>query len=166
MQPSLRQLFLRPGELFVCREPSIVTTILGSCVAVTLYNSRLKMGAMCHALLADPGAKKTSKDEPPQTNKYVSLVIPAMLGMFCSYGISLEEIEVKLFGGANILNNEEESFSECGIGTVNVRRAQSLLAQCNLRVIRKHVGGFCGRKLIFDTGTGEVLLKQIPRQKK
>lgn len=161
-QPAqLRELFLRPGELFVCCEPSLVTTVLGSCVAVTMFNARLKIGAICHALLADPRKTASNEVENAEPFKYVSLAIPAMLEMFRSLGISLQETEVKLFGGANVLMNSRESVRDQGIGAINVLRAKTLLQECNLRVSRAHVGGERGRKLIFNTATGEVLLKQL-----
>ena len=161
--PQMRAIFLRPGELFVCCEPSLVTTVLGSCVAVTMFNPRLRVGAICHALLADPRKSAAQTQENPEPFKYVSLAIPAMLEMFRSLGIHLEETEVKLFGGANVLMNSRESLPEQGIGAVNVHRAQTLLQESHLRVSRTHVGGVRGRKLIFNTATGEVLLKQLSK---
>ncbi len=161
--PKPRELFLRPGELFFCCEPSLVTTVLGSCVAVTLFNPRLRAGAICHALLADPGKSAVAPKDHPEPFKYVSLAIPAMLEMFRSLGVRVEETEVKLFGGANVLMNSREAWPEQGIGAVNVQRAQKLLIASNLRVSRSHVGGVLGRKLIFNTATGEVLLKQLSR---
>jgi chemotaxis protein CheD len=132
-------------------------------VAVTLFNARLRVGAICHALLADPGKSAHPSKNHPEPFKYVSLAIPAMLDIFRSRGIGLEETEVKLFGGANVLMNSRESWPEQGIGAVNVQRAKKLLLESNLRVSRTHVGGVVGRKLIFNTATGEVMLKQLSK---
>ena len=159
--PNLRQLFLRPGELFICREPSQVTTLLGSCVAVTMFSSRMKIGAICHALLPYPGASEPRPGPPPAPYKYVSLAIPAMLEVFRSHAVAPEEIEVKLFGGANVLVSLGEGGAAKTIGAFNIQLARQLLLTSNLRVKRCHVGGEVGRKLLFNTDTGEVLLKQF-----
>lgn len=158
---ELRPIFLYPGEMFACFEPSLVTTVLGSCVAVTMHNPRLKLGAICHAQLAAPALHEKKGKDHPQAFKYVSLAIPAMIEVFQSHGISLEAIEVKLFGGANVLNLGEKPCVVNDIGANNIHRAQKVLQESCLPISRSHVGGTRGRKLIFNTLTGEVLLKQI-----
>ena len=157
----MRPIFLYPGEMFACFEPSLVTTVLGSCVAVTMHNQRLKLGAICHAQLAAPGAHEETGKNHPQPFKFVSLAIPAMIEIFHSHGIPLESIEVKLFGGANVLNLGEKPCAVNDIGANNIHRAQKVLQESRLPISRSHVGGVRGRKLIFNTLTGEVLLKQI-----
>ena len=164
--PNLRQLFLRPGELFICREPSQVTTLLGSCVAVTMFSPRMKIGAICHALLPYPAAGAPHQRPPPSPYKYVSLAIPAMLDIFRIHDVAAPEIEVKLFGGANVLASLGEGGSEKTIGAFNIQLARQLLLELNLRVKRCHVGGEVGRKLLFNTDTGEVLLKQFSHHAK
>ena len=159
--PRLQQLFLKPGELFVCREPSVVTTLLGSCVSVTMFHPRLKLGAICHALLPKPGGAEHNPQAPNDPFKYVSLVIPAMREIFLLHHVLPEDIEVKLFGGAAVLIPGQGDGSDRSIGTANVRHARMLLDAANLRIKRAHVGGVLGRKLLFNTLTGDVLLKQL-----
>jgi chemotaxis receptor (MCP) glutamine deamidase CheD len=55
-------LFLKPGEVCISREPAVVTTILGSCIAVTMFNERLKIGGICHALLPKHPPSKRWKE--------------------------------------------------------------------------------------------------------
>lgn len=155
--------YLRPGDLFLGTEPSLVTTVLGSCVAVTMFNARLRMGGICHALLADPLKEGAPDGEFHGPYKYVSDAIQAMIDGFFRLGIHPAEIEVKLFGGANALSAGAGAGADGSVGQMNVRRARELLEQANLRPCKDHVGGLCGRKIVFDTFTGVVLLKRLPR---
>lgn len=45
------QVYLKPGELYIAQEPTIILTILGSCIGATFWNRRLGVGALCHAML-------------------------------------------------------------------------------------------------------------------
>lgn len=154
--PTLSSVCLKPGNLFIGTEPSEVMTLLGSCVSVTMFNPRLRLAAICHAMLADPDLAGTEEEEP---YKYVSLVVPVMAQKFLCKGIRPEETEVKLFGGANVFGFRNEKRHGRGIGVANIHRAKEILKQFNLNISRAHVGGYIGRKLIFNTVTGVVWLK-------
>jgi chemotaxis receptor (MCP) glutamine deamidase CheD len=45
------KVFLKPGELYIGKEPAVVSNILGSCVSITMFSERLGAGGICHALL-------------------------------------------------------------------------------------------------------------------
>lgn len=154
--PKICSVCLKPGKLFIGSEPREVVTVLGSCVSVTMFNPRLKLAAICHAMLADPDITRGEQEEP---YKYVSLVVPAMVEKFRRLGIDPEETEVKLFGGANVFGFKNEKKHGRGIGIANIQRSKELLKQFDLRIARSHVGGYIGRKLIFNTATGIVWLK-------
>lgn len=157
--PTLHSVCLKPGNLYISSEPSEVTTLLGSCVAVTMFSPRLKLAAICHAMLADPDIAIQSGVPAEDPYKYVSLVIPTMVEKFRCNGIAPHETEVKLFGGANVFGFSNERKFGRGIGLANIRRSKELLRQFDLRIARAHVGGYIGRKLIFNTVTGVVWLK-------
>ena len=65
----LAPLRLKPGELLICREPHEVTTVLGSCVSITMFNARLGLAAICHAMLPSPGPQVRAEDSPPKQFK-------------------------------------------------------------------------------------------------
>ena len=48
---GLPHVYLKPGELFLSREPAIVSTVLGSCVSITFFEPAASLGAMCHVML-------------------------------------------------------------------------------------------------------------------
>lgn len=148
------RVFLKPGEVFIAREPTIISTILGSCVSVTMFNPRLKAGAMCHALLP-----KNSGISETEGSRFVDYAIPHMVRGLERFGIGRQEIEVKLFGGSDVLNFGGREVAT--VGTQNVAKALEILEQERLPLMVMDVRGTQGRKLFFRTYTGEVFLKRI-----
>ncbi len=148
-------IYLKPGEMHVSSKPSVVTTVLGSCVAITLHCRRIGAGAICHALLpyGDCGSEGL---------KYVNCSIQLMIRRLAKYGTKQSEIEAKLFGGSDILSLMEGSARKT-IGRQNIEMAQEILKTEGIHLIASNVGGTRGRKLFFYTHTGEVLLKHHRR---
>lgn len=153
--PLLESVYLKPGELVVAERPALVSTVLGSCVAVTLFNPRLGVGAICHAMLPLAAGRDGFK--------YVDSSLLHMLAHFERLGVSKRELTVKLFGGADMF----ESGLPAGGGSVgrqNIQAATALLRQEGLPVVAADTGGRQGRKLLFYSHTGEVLLKRLGQQ--
>ena len=152
---------LKPSELLVSRDPYEVTTVLGSCVAVTMFSLRFGLAAICHAMLPAPGQGRCDGVRSKDPFKFVAIVVPAMVEAFRRAGLKAAEIEVKIFGGANLMNRHEGRPCPQCVGPANVRMASLLLQQEHLQIRAANVGGYCGRKIVFNTHTGEVLHKHL-----
>ncbi|HBZ36063.1 MAG TPA: chemotaxis protein CheD [Rikenellaceae bacterium] len=148
------KVFLKPGEIYISDIPTVVSTILGSCVAITMYNKRLGVGGICHAML--PNSPYEKEDS---TFRYVDRSIPYMLKKFEEYGIEKNEMELKLLGGADVINRINENTSS--IGQKNIEIAMNIIKKERLILMLSDVGGKQGRKIHFYTKTGEILLKRI-----
>ena len=152
-------LFLKPGEFVLSDHPMVVTTLLGSCVAVTMFNPRLQLGAICHALL--PACRKDlpcSQGEP-EAGRFVECAIRLMLEGFTARGVLKGEIEAKLFGGSQMFGQVDGRLPS--VGRQNMEKALGMLESERVRLITKDLGGMRGRKIIFHTHTGEVFLKRL-----
>jgi chemotaxis protein CheD len=157
-----QRIYLKPGELCVCREPAMVTTILGSCVSVTMLNHRKKVAAICHAV--QPVCRQQFLGCPDICDdrfRYVSCVIPEMVNRMNMLGVQSVELETKLFGGSAMIGKRSFNEKRNAVGNQNIEAALSAMAYYGIRLHTVEVGGKLGRKLIFDTGSGEVLLKRI-----
>ena len=149
--------FLKPGQMVVSSVPLLVTTLLGSCVAVTMFIPRLQLGAICHAQLPSCG-KKACNHQHPDAGKYVDCAIMAMLEQLEAKGAERREIEAKLFGGSDMFDAYSRGRS---VGRQNMEMAAGMLERESVRVVREDLGGGRGRKIVFHTHTGEVLLKRL-----
>jgi len=151
-------LFLKPGEMVVNDGPLVVSTLLGSCVAVTMFARRLRLGAICHSLLPNCRNAEPCRHEPEEAGKYVECAVRRMLGTLLSRGVVREEIEVKVFGGSDMF---ETTGTGQTIGRQNIDKALAMVACESLKLVKKDLGGTRGRKLIFHCHTGEVFIRRL-----
>ena len=148
------RVFLKPGDLYVSDIPTMVSTILGSCVALTVFNKRLKIGGICHAMLPkSPYAKEY------YVFRYVDSSIFYMLSKFETLGIRKDEMEIKLLGGADVIDRMNDETAS--IGQKNIAIALEIIRNESLQLTVTDVGGKMGRKVHFYTHTGKILLKRI-----
>ena len=155
--------YLRPGELHIGDHPGIVTTVLGSCVSVTMFNRRREIGAICHGLMPERTEMRHSGRDDGDGFKYVDYSIKYMIEYFRSFGIGPSEIEVKLFGGADMFPAGEGDQKYLSVGKKNVMAALSTLKREGMAVHSRDIGGTQGRKLHFYLHTGDVFLKKLKR---
>jgi chemotaxis protein CheD len=80
-----------------------------------------------------------------------------MLEQFHSYGIQDREIEVKLFGGANVFQTKDTTNT---VGSQNIEMAMQFIQQYHLNLVSKHIGGKSGITIYFHSHTGKVFLKK------
>ena len=152
----LEKIYLKPGELVVTQEPVMVTTVLGSCVSVTMYHSGTRTASICHGMLPSGGVSDSFK--------YVDTSIHCMIKFFKKLKIAREEIEVKLFGGADMFSGGGPSVSNLTVGRQNIITATRCLEEYGLAIAASDVGGKSGRKLIFKTDSGIVFIKKMSGQ--
>lgn len=150
-------------------KPSLVWTVLGSCLAICFHNERLKIGAIVHAQLPERKVShlkchekcpvKCLNDGPDDSPyKYVECSIRNVLDIFKKEGISANEIDIKLFGGASLIGIDSHIKS---VGLQNIEKAFSVIEEHRLKVVSENIGGEQGRKIFFLTDTGEVYLKKL-----
>ena len=148
-------IYLHPGQMCFCDRPSRVETVLGSCVAVTMWNPRLCIGCICHAVLP---RNRGSGDDPL---KYVDSSIQSMLQVLDRNASRRHDLEVKVFGGASMRRPVANHKS---VGSQNVDVALALLRDEGFALRTSDTGGTSGRKLLFYSATGEVYVKRIPME--
>jgi chemotaxis protein CheD len=94
----------------------------------------------------------------------VDFCIRYLAGQFDSLGASRHEVEVKLFGGADVLPVANNRRDRPTVGALNCRTATEVLAEEGFKVTASDLGGVRGRRIHFNTGTGEVLLVRLGSQ--
>jgi chemotaxis protein CheD len=144
------------GELHVATEPTVISTILGSCVSVCLFDPVRKVGGMNHMLL--PGSPDMK--EFNESARYGINAMELLINGLLKIGASRSNLRAKVFGGGHIFNvaGVTEIFTP---GKDNTTFAFSFLEDEDLPVESYNVGGSFGRKIYFESDTGEVLMKRI-----
>lgn len=165
-QQDLPLVTLHPGELFVAREPTIITTILGSCVSVCLHCPTNNIGAMCHGVL--PTHNKKYRDNK-KSFRFVESSVNYMIDVLTMSGTlsPTSNLVAKIFGGANVLPQIPKTNSQTdSIGSQNIEIARQVLAKRNISLAVEKVGGSEGCKIFFYSHTGEVYHKHLSRTTK
>lgn len=144
----MKQFYLLPGEWAFSSEPTIISTILGSCVAVALYDYKLKFGALNHYLLPE-----VMPDEKPSA-RYGAVAMPAIIDAMLDHGSNKKSLQAKVYGGGNVLSGVEIGV---GIGVLNVEFAIRYLEKSKIPILEKNVGGKQSRKIMLNTSTFDVM---------
>jgi len=147
MEEEINKHYLYPSALFAEKERYFVDTILGSCVAVCLFDKVKEIGGINHYML--PLWNGSGLASPKFGNIATEKLIEKML----KNGATKENMVAKVFGGANQMD------STMNIGQRNVDIAKEVLAQHNIKIIAENTSGAVGRKLRYDSGTGQVMMK-------
>lgn len=162
LETDLPLVYLKPGEMFFGDEPTVVSTLLGSCVSVTMFHRKQRIGAICHCQLPiNRNAHDNCPSQCMEGFRYVECAIRQMAKLFRDRKIPPREIEVKVFGGADMFRPAKGSRRSKTVGVQNLEAAAKVLQEQRLRVFVSDVGGRRGRKIVFYTDTGEVLLKRL-----
>jgi len=158
---QLPVLYLKAGEIQVTDKPSVIITVLGSCLSITMHCRRLGIGGICHGLMPACGRATQCSGSCSGSFKYVDCSIHSMIKMFEQLGSRRSEIEVKCFGGAELFYRNVETRGAISVGRQNIQMARQILKQEGLTLIAMDTGGNGGRKVLFYPHTGEVFLKRL-----
>jgi chemotaxis protein CheD len=158
---ALPDVNLQPGELYVARSPAILRTILGSCVGVTFWSARLGAGALCHGVYPRCPQALPAGFSLEDGHRYVDFSIRYLAQQFDALGARRHEVQVKVFGGADVLPVNHGARYKLSVGALNCQAAIDVLEQEGFVVIASDMGGVRGRRIHFHTGTGEVLVYRL-----
>jgi chemotaxis protein CheD len=148
----VNDVYLTPGGLYASAAPCTISTLLGSCVGVTLWCRRAQAGAMNHYLLP----RHVGRGE--RSARHGDTAMTMLLARMEAYACSRHEIEARIFGGAAVLATTITSRS---LGEQNVIAAWQFLRQYDIRVIDEQVGGTSARRISMDVRTGEVTVNTV-----
>ena len=162
MQPreqGLPEVYVQPGESRLVREPTILRTLLGSCVGIAFRVPRLGLGALCHPMLPQTPARLAGSLNRSAGRRYVDFAIRDLARQFDELGANRSEVEVKLFGGGDVLEMTSHA-KRPTVGRMNCEEAVKVLAEEGFGVTASSLGGKRGVNIHFNTETGEVLLQR------
>ena len=160
-EAELAEVYLQPGEMFLAREPTIIRTLLGSCVGVTFRSERLGIGALCHAMLPRCPDGHPLGLRPEVGYRYVDYCIRNLARKFDELGAHRSEVHVKVFGGADVLLDETETLVRPTIGSLNCDSALDVLGAEGFQVMASSLRGKSGLNIQFNTGNGEIRLRKL-----
>lgn len=150
----MRRISIVQGEHAVVAEPqTVLTTVLGSCIAVCLRDPIARMGGMNHFLLAEPG--KNHRVRAEELQRYGIHAMEVLINALMSRGAERGRLSAHLYGGANVLANLTV------IGTQNAAFARRFLRTEGIPIIHEDVGGSAARRVEFMPHEGKSRCSRV-----
>jgi len=153
---SKTHLNIHIGEYYASREPAVISTVLGPCVAVCLHDKTAKIGGMNHILM--PGGGSASKNYKGQESRYAMNAMELLINQMMQLGADRYNLTAKIFGGASILSAISPDFS---MGMKNVESVVNFLITEKIPIKNYNFGGSDSRRIYYHTDSDTVLLKRI-----
>lgn len=148
---GVTEVFLQPGEFYFGGPSTRIRTLLGSCVAITMWHPVHMIGGMCHYMLPN-----RQKPGTPLDGKYADEAMALFLLEAALHHTQLEEYQVKLFGGGTMFPGYSEKIN---IAHSNINAARMLITQHHLRLSAEDLGRNGHRYVIFDISNGHVWVR-------
>lgn len=148
-----RDVFLHAGEIYSSAAHSSVTTIVGSCIAVCACDAEAGIGGMNHFLLPHHA------NAIDRSLRFGNVATEELIAAIVRLGASKNRIRARVFGGASVVAELKGEYGTLGLRNAAV--ALETLQRLNVQVVEHHTGGRRGRKIHYDTRTGEALVRLV-----
>lgn len=147
---SLIDYYLAPGHIYLSHEPARISTVLGSCVAVSLWDSKKEYGGMAHFLYPFVADRKKA------TAQYGNVAIKYLIDMFLEAGAREKDLSAQIFGGAL------SGAGDCAkIARENISAARKVLRAYRIKIISEDIAGNMGRKIVYNTQRNEAIVYKV-----
>ena len=145
-----------PGEHFVGADDIVITTTLGSCVAVCLWDAARRVGGMNHIMLPD-----SDPDPAPgmgEAGRYGSFAMELLINAMLRRGAVRSSLVAKVFGGGAVV----PGMLAINVGERNARFVLDYLATERIAVLSQDLLDVHPRKVAFWPASGRAMVKKLP----
>ena len=149
---------IHPGEYLATREDIVISTVLGSCIAVALHDATAGLGGLNHFML--PGELHSSDFYREDSARYGMYAMELLINDMLKAGAKKDRLIAKVFGGGHVLNTTQGNIPDS-----NIAFAMEFLATEKITIESSNVGGTDARKIFFFVRDARVLLKRFGGQK-
>jgi chemotaxis protein CheD len=146
------------AQIRYASSPSVLRTILGSCVGICIYDRIKKIGGMAHVLLPSSQKGQISPE------KYADTAIPLLFKELLKEGAKKENMSAKITGGASMFKFGS-NIALGQIGDRNVEQTKLELQKLGIPIVVEDVGGSLGRVIDFYLADGRMKVKAGGQEK-
>ncbi len=153
MQSPITRIFLLQGDIYCEAAPALVSTILGSCVSVCLWDQNLCRGGINHYVLPSAQVEADAGNA-----RYGEVAIDLLVDRMRELGSQANHLQAKIFGGASVF---PLGAAQVTVGARNVALALGRMQAYRIPVAAQRTGGNLGRQISFHTATGEAVVRDL-----
>jgi chemotaxis protein CheD len=139
-----------PGEYFVSTDELMIMTVLGSCIAACIWDSRARSGGMNHFMLPEGDGNEGG-------GRYGSYAMELLINQLLKTGARRESMQAKIFGGAQVM----AGFTSMNVGERNTKFVLDYLSTERIPVVSQDVLDIHPRKVCFFPTSGKALVKRL-----
>ena len=153
------EIFLQPGEFYFGDGVTRIRTLLGSCVAIVLWQPQLRIGGMCHFMLP---SRSHRKHEKPLDGRYADDAMQMFMQELRHTHTKPGEYRTRLVGGGQMFHQPVNLGAGIDICARNMEAARELVKHHGFALHAQDLGGNGHRNVIFDLWSGDMWLRQVP----
>lgn len=158
---STRRVILDPGEFYVSRQPEVISTLLGSCVAACLFDPVTRIFGMNHFLLAYRHYAQEQRILESDVGRYGIYAMEVLINEMMRQGAGKRNLKAKCFGGAQVLHLREDKMNHTTVGDANIEFIKAFLLKEDIPLLGSSFGGIHGRHIHFVGTDYSVYIKKI-----
>lgn len=148
---------VKMADLNIADSPKVlITSGLGSCVGIVLYDEQKRIGGMAHVMLPD----STSMRNQTNLAKYADTAMNLLLEELLKKGVNQKRLWAKMAGGSQMFSFDSDN-ELMRIGARNVEAVKKKLKEFGIPILGEDTGGSHGRTMEFYTETGIALIKSV-----
>ncbi len=154
--PDTPRVTIHIGGLRASKEPLVIDTVLGSCIAACLYDAEAKIGGMNHFMLPEGIDNKN-----PNSTRYGVHAMELLISDLMKLGAARSRFRAKIFGGGHVLKIRE---SAKGVPQRNIEFVRRFLENEQIPIVKEDLGGYQPRRVLFHTDSSKVYMKYLGQQ--
>lgn len=152
----MANLTLFPGEYYFGNEYATVKTLLGSCIAITMWDSKGKVGGMCHYKLP----KRLNDGYAVLDGSYGEDAVLLFVHSLRQFMLKPDDMIVGVFGAGNMFSKIVDT-DDSSVGVKNIKMAYRLLKRYGFSISHKSLGGNVSRNVSLNLFNGCVEVRSL-----
>ncbi|MEW5756544.1 MAG: chemoreceptor glutamine deamidase CheD [Pseudomonadota bacterium] len=138
---------IMPGEVYVTRTHELISTLLGSCIAVCMLDKVNKIGGMNHFMLPAGANPKAAQENA----NYGLYAMELLINSIMKNGGQRQHLEAKVFGGGNVLKGVNSN-----VGGKNIEFVTTFLRQERIPILSQNTGASCAQQVYYHPLSGDA----------
>ena len=146
--------FIKMNEIYITKSPYLIKTVVGSCIALCVWDSYGQIGGMGHIMLPESNG---DQDAPP--GKYADTAVKYLISKMINEGSLLKNMQATCAGGASMFRNHQNKIEPVGIK--NYKIVKNELTHFGIPIVTEAVGGTLGRKVLMNCASGKITISTL-----
>lgn len=154
---SFKRITIYMGGYYVSKDPSVIKTVLGSCISVCLFETKKLIGGMNHFML--PELKDYDATDDYNNTRYGIFAMEVLINEIIKLGGKKENLVAKIFGGGHVLTSMTSNI--LNVADKNIKFAKKFLNDEKIPIVSADIGGNSPRKVFFFNTENRILMKKL-----